>query len=298
MQATIRIEASRRSRLTSSAEPYRSPAIDRPNSFKIGSDEHKRLFCRMLLDSFDPYKPALIDWPQLAPDALARLTGLPFWGIAVQTEDRASAHFVAMAKETTDPLIKEALELIAFEEARHRRVLDGLISHYGIKNTEPEPYVPSSRTEWNYMSTGYGECFDSFFAFGLFELARRSGFFPPELVETFEPVIREESRHITFFVNWAAYAQANKPLAAKPWFALKRLYLLAENGLSRAGLAKGDQEDFAKNGKDSVGVDINLREFIDMCLAENARRMQHMDPRLLRPQIMPRLARMARVFAR
>ncbi len=27
-----------------------------------------------LLSTFDPYKPAVIDWPKLAPDALARLT--------------------------------------------------------------------------------------------------------------------------------------------------------------------------------------------------------------------------------
>lgn len=230
------------------------------NPIKIGSEDHKRLFCRTLLDTFDPYKPALIAWPQLSPDALARLTGLPFWGIAVQTEDRATVHIANMAKETLDPLVREALELIAFEESRHRRVLEGLIAHYGIKHEEPEPYTPSARTEWNFMSTGYGECVDSFFAFGLFEVARRSGYFPPELVETFEPVIQEEARHIVFFVNWAAYMQANKGLAARPWFAVKRLLLLAENGFARLGLAKGDQEDFANNGKDSVGVDIGLRE--------------------------------------
>ncbi len=40
----------------------------------IGSDDHKKLFCHTLLSTFDPYKPAVVDWPKLAPDALARLT--------------------------------------------------------------------------------------------------------------------------------------------------------------------------------------------------------------------------------
>jgi hypothetical protein len=267
-----------------------------PGPIAIGSEAHKTMFCRMLLDTFDPYKPAAIDWPALDDAALSRLTSLPFWTVAVETEDKASAHIAAQAKITTDPLVREALELMAFEESRHRRVLDALIARYRIVIAPQETYVPSPATEWNFMSTGYGECLDSFFAFGLFELAKRSGYFPPELVETFEPVIQEEARHIVFFVNWAAYMQANAPLTAKPLFAVKRLAHLASNGMSRLGLATGDDEDFANNGKDAVGVDIGLGSFMDLCLAENSRRMAHLDPRLLRPTIMPTMVRFIRRF--
>ena len=280
---------------------FMTPSIEMPKTdapFRIGSEEHKYAFCRMLLDTFNPYKPAVIDWPELEPDALARLTSLPFWTIAVETEDRASAHIGAQAKRTADPLMREALELMAFEESRHRKVLDALVTRYGIKLEELPKYVPSNRVEWNFMSTGYGECLDSFFAFGLFELGRRSGYFPPELVETFEPVIQEEGRHIVFFVNWAAYTQANMPLLIRPWFATKRLLHLALNGMSRLGVVDGDQDDFATAGKGAVGVDIEIGAFMDLCLSENDRRMASLDARLKRPMIMPTMVKVARRFMR
>jgi hypothetical protein len=256
------------------------------------------MFCRMLLDTFDPYKPTELDWPDLSGDALARITSLPFWQVAVDTEDKASVHVAEAAKISGDPLVKEALELMAFEEARHRRVLSALVNHYGIKIETNPPYNPAaSRAEWNFMSTGYGECLDSFFAFGLFELASASGFFPPELIETFEPVIQEEARHLVFFVNWASYKQANAPLMEKPWFGVKRLLHLALNGLGRMGFAfDDDDENFAATGKDSVGIDVSLSGFIDMCLAENSRRMSQIDPRLLRPTIIPTAVKAIRRF--
>lgn len=45
-------------------------------SIRLGSEEHLRLFCLELLEAHDPYKPAVIDWPVLDPDALNRLTSL------------------------------------------------------------------------------------------------------------------------------------------------------------------------------------------------------------------------------
>lgn len=278
------------------SSPPTAWAFAQQGPIPVGSAAHRDMFCRMLLDTFDPYKPEVIDWPKLAPDALARLVSLPFWTIAVETEDRASANIAAFAKSLSDPLMREAVELIAYEEARHRRVLSALVDSYGIKLDPFPPHVQRGSAEWNFMSTGYGECLDSFFAFGLFELAKRSGYFPMELVETFEPVIQEEARHIVFFVNWAAYMQANTPLLAKPWFAAKRLAHLGLNGLSRAGVASDADEQFATQGKDAVGVDIEIGPFMDMCLSENDRRMAHLDARLLRPTIMPTMVRFARRF--
>ena len=199
-----------------------------PGEIRIGSEAHKRLYCRMLLDTFNPYKPAIIDWPQLTPDARDRLVSLPIWDIAVQTEGKASLRVQTYADLMGDPLLKEAIELNAFEEGRHKRVLSNLVQAYGIA-LEPEPeYLRPRDPEWAFMVTGYSECIDSFFAFGLFALAKRSGFFPPELVDTFEPVIQEEGRHIIFFVNWVAWHWRNMPWWRRP--------LLLRQGRRRLGV--------------------------------------------------------------
>ena len=68
------------------------------------------------------------------------------------------------------------MELNAFEEGRHKHVLANLVRAYGIE-LGPEPDdIPPRDVEWAFMVTGFSECIDSFFAFGLFELAKRSGF--------------------------------------------------------------------------------------------------------------------------
>ncbi|MGH7153171.1 MAG: ferritin-like domain-containing protein, partial [Acetobacteraceae bacterium] len=229
----------------------------------------------------------------------------PIWDIAVQTEGRARLRIRSYAGRVLDALLREALELMAFEEGRHKEVLSNLVTAYGIE-LEPEPdYVEPRDPEWGFMVTGYSECIDSFFAFGLFEVAKRSGFFPPELVETFEPVIQEEGRHILFFVNWVAWHKRTMPLWRRPWFFLKTLAVWAFLIRERIGIAKdvsaGKKEDanFTVQGASAVsGVDVRPAELMDICLAENDRRLAGYDTRLLRPTTVPRLVRFARRFMR
>ncbi|MGH7248328.1 MAG: ferritin-like domain-containing protein, partial [Pseudomonadota bacterium] len=146
-----------------------------PERFRLGSEQHKTLFCRMLLDTFNPYKPAVIDWPELDPDARDRLVSLPIWDIAVQTEGKAKLRVATYGETVRDKLLKEAIALNGFEEGRHKDVLASMVRAYGIELAEEPAYIKPRDPEWAFMVTGYSECIDSFFAFGLFEVARRSG---------------------------------------------------------------------------------------------------------------------------
>jgi hypothetical protein len=269
---------------------------------RLGSDDHKALFCRALLSTFNPYKPAVIDWPKLDDETLDRLTSLPIWDIAVQTEEKASRRVKAYALGVTDPLLREAMDLNAFEEARHRHVLANLVSAYGISLALETEYRAPHDTEWAFLVTGFSECVDSFFAFGLFEHARRSGFFPVDLVNTFEPVIHEEGRHILFFVNWVEWRRRKLSLFRRLWFDLRVAAVWAFLAWERFGIARrldgasSQDNNFTVTGAKAVGVNVSLRHLIDVCLAENDRRLGLYDRRLVRPKFIPNLARLARRF--
>jgi len=281
--------------------PARNGSGHDPEPIRPGSEQHKALFSRMLLDTHNPYKPAVIDWPKLDPDARDRLASLPIWDTAVLTEGKASLRVKSYARAVADPLLRQAIELNGFEEARHKAVLSNLVQAYGIK-LAPEPeYVTPRHAEWAFMVVGYSECIDSFFAFGLFEVAKRSAYFPAELVETFEPVMQEEARHILFFVNWAAWHYRNLPWWKRPWFRAKILAVWAFLIWERIGIARNlgeapQDNNFTLTGSKSVGIDISPSTLLDICLAENERRLGGYDSRLLRPAFVPGVIRLARRF--
>jgi len=90
---------------------------------KLGTPAHLMLMSRTLLDTHDPYRPALIDWPKLDDVTRNRIVSLPIWDIAVATEGRAGMNVKTFAEYVGDPLLKADDEMIGFEESRQMLVL-------------------------------------------------------------------------------------------------------------------------------------------------------------------------------
>src|SRR5690242_20493794 len=103
---------------------------------KIGSDQHKERFCRDFIASHCRFDPATLTWPDLDDAALDRLRAIPFWQEVLYTERRAGAIVDAYAQTITDPLVREAVALQGFEEARHAHLLREMVRRYRIAAEE------------------------------------------------------------------------------------------------------------------------------------------------------------------
>jgi hypothetical protein len=109
----------------------------------------------------------------------------------------------------------------------------------------------------------------------------------------FEPIMQEEARHIIFHANWVAYTRSEQPLLERGAFAFKEALAVGIQTWSRikTALRVGSAEDnFTMSAADSLG-DISAKTLIEICLRENDRRLARYDPRLLRPTLMPSMAR-------
>ena len=164
-------------------------------------------FCRMLLETFNPYKPAVIDWPKLddrGASAADQPADLGHRGADRRQRPPAHPHLCATASPTRCCARRSSSR--PSRKAATRRCCRHLVAAYGIQ-LAPEPdYVEPRDAEWAFMVTGYSANASTASSPSACSSWReRSGFFPPELVDTFEPVIQEEGRHILFFVNWVAW---------------------------------------------------------------------------------------------
>jgi hypothetical protein len=265
-------------------------------TLRVGSPEHKRLMSAFFTDSFVKFAPESIEFPELSPADLARLKAMPIWEEAVRTEASTALLVQTFGKKVKDPDLREAIAMNGFEEGRHAAMLAGLTRRYGIEIPKID-VQPHPDPEWGFLKVGYGECFDSFFGFGLFALARESGLFPRSLVGLFEPIMQEEARHIIFHANWVAYARSEQPVLESGLFAFKQALAVAVQTYSRLKTAlkiggSSPQDNFTMNAHESFG-ELDAKRFLMTCLRENELRLSRYDPRLLRPTLMPKLARAA-----
>jgi hypothetical protein len=188
-------------------EPGLAAALFRDAVMKIGSDAHKALFCRHFTETYQDYVPDALPWPALDEGALGRLRAVPFWQEVLHTELRAGAIVRAFTETIEDQELRAAVALQGFEEARHAELIRVMIRRYGIDAVEqPLQPLPGDITT-AFKDFGFGECMDSFLGFGVFKIARESGFLPEPMFTIFETLMYEETRHIVFFVNWMAYDQ-------------------------------------------------------------------------------------------
>lgn len=263
-----------------------------------GSEAHKVLFCQTFIETHRVFEPAALPWPTLDATSIDRLRSIPFWDVALRAERNAGVMVSRFAETLGDPLIRRAMAMQGVEETRHGRLLETMLSVYGIP-VAPEGSGTIDVSERAFIDFGYEECIDSFLGFGIFGLARQIQIFVPELTDIFEYVLLEEARHITFFVNWIAYERACRKMVPPVVAAATALgYLRAVRRIvttfqpsAQGNRVKG--VGFAAEGAFEIFNGITWRAFLQSCVDESDRYLSVMDPRLLRPRVLPTLARLA-----
>lgn len=261
---------------------------------RVGSREHRDLFCSTFIETHRPFEPENLPWPRLEPRYVELLRAFPFWSFARSMEQEADRMIAAFCTTLTDPVIREAIELQGYEEGRHGRLLNHMLERYAID----VPNVPLSNlpvTRDDFVVFGFSECVDSVVGFGGFALAREKQIFPPGLLDIFEHILFEEARHITFFINWWRY---DEELAGNTSPLARTLAALRYHVRAIAHQAQGAQGaavvpapiDLTGGGSQAILEGVTPQHFIEMALAEERRHMERLDARLLKPRIVPVLA--------
>jgi hypothetical protein len=266
---------------------------------KLGTPEHRTLFCRQFIESHVNYEPEKLPWPDLDEESLAKLRGIPFWRQALITEEAAGIMVSRFADTIDDPLIKEAIALQGEEEARHGRLINFLINYYDIKIDDPQPQS-FGNIEKEFIEFGFEECLDSFFAFGMFGIAKQSQYMPDSIFNIFDPILDEEARHIVFFVNCITYRliQQGKGLSTLRgiytlWHYSKALWKLVEVFGGGNDSQENAELAFTAVGANNFMDNLTPELFFRTCLAENEKRMAQFDSQLLQPLLLPRLSHLS-----
>jgi hypothetical protein len=251
------------------------------------------------VESHRPYDPQEWPWPELDDISLARLRAVPIWTLALEVELGAGEMLGKYASTEKDPLVREALELQGYEEDRHGRILQCMIDRYRLRAAPNVPkQVPTRRA---FINFGYNECVDSLAGFGIFRLVRDARVLPEALTSLFSRVLLEEARHIVFFVNWIAWDRTRRAIRGPILQALPVIAGYAGAIVRRikggAAMQNSDSEPAPGDLFGDLLKDLTVSKFLRACIDENERYMAAFDARLLRPRVMPALAKIALAIA-
>jgi hypothetical protein len=267
------------------------------------SAPQREVFCGVFCATHVPYDPDEVRWPDLDDDQYRILSTLPIWSESVNAEHETAVIVSAMAAVEDDPVVAEAIRMQAYEEERHARLVTSLTEHYGFAVTRIEPVVPQ-RPEQSFLRSGWGECLDSFVAFGVYGLARDSGLVHGRLLDIFDLVLTEEARHIVFFENWRRWRASGTDTAGRAAFEVSSsaaiaavLWARAVFALSAVRAQDGSGETFLWRGSKAWDPP-TPRRFLERCVTEHAGRMATMDPRLNVPRMVPSVARAIALIGR
>jgi len=260
---------------------------------KVGTPEHRDLLCNVFLSTHMAYEPESLPWPRLEPKHLDLLRSFPFWAFALSLEQEAGRMITVFAETIEDPLVRRAIELQAYEETRHGRLLKFMLAHYGIEiDAVPVSAKPVERDD--FVTFGFGECTDSFIGFTGFALAREKGIFPPGLLDIFEQLLFEEARHIIFFLNWWRYEEAVAGRTNQLSRAFRAIRYQVQAILHTSQGAAGSQTttnlDLTGGGSAEILAGVTPKQFLEIGLRENRAMLARLDRRLLRPRLIPRIA--------
>jgi hypothetical protein len=258
---------------------------------RVGTPEHRELFCRTFIETHVAFEPEELPWPDLQGVDLARLRAFPFWRYARSIEQRAGRMVTAFAKTIEDPLIRETVAVQGTEETRHGRLMEHVIERYGI-DAPPLDIADAPISPEEFRVFGFGECTDSFVGFGAIALAREKKILPDSLLSIFDGVMFEETRHVVFFINWWRYEQAR---AGRDNFFARTLTALGYHGRAALGTITGATDlppmpELDDPDLKEIVAGITPLMFIETALAENRRMMARLDRRLIKPTVMPAIA--------
>jgi hypothetical protein len=260
---------------------------------KVGSLEHRDLLCKTFIETHMAFEPESLPWPRLEPEHVALLRSFPFWSFAMSMEQEAGRMIVDFARSIDDPVVRKAIDLQAYEETRHGRLLTYMLSRYGI-DVPAVPVTDKPVERDSFVTFGFSECFDSFIGFAGFALARRKRIFPDGLLDIFEQILFEEARHIVFFINWWRYEEARagrtNPLARLVRMIRYHVRALQHTSQGVQGSQTTSNLDLTGGGSAEILEGVTPKMFLELALRENRAMMDRLDRRLLRPRLIPRLA--------